>query len=116
VGCDVEGAIECTVKCTEPGDPVFVFDPLSGSVQDGYKGRGLVIMAVDILPSELPREASAEFGDVLMPYIPALARCDYTVPFEKCELPPAIKRAVIAYQGALTPSYLYIKEYLQQSE
>jgi saccharopine dehydrogenase (NAD+, L-lysine forming) len=116
VSCDVEGAIECTVKCTEPGDPVFVYDPVSGTVQDGYKGRGVVVMAVDILPSELPREASADFADVLMPYIPAIARCDYNVPFDECDLPPEIKRAVITYQGALTPDYLYIEEYLDQAE
>jgi saccharopine dehydrogenase (NAD+, L-lysine forming) len=112
VSCDVEGAIECTVKCTEPGDPVFVYDPGTGSVQDGYKGRGVVVMAVDILPSELPREASSDFSKVLLPYIPAIARCDYSVPFEDCGLPPEIKRAVITYQGALTPDYQYIDEYL----
>jgi len=116
VSCDVEGAIECTIKCTEPGDPVFVYDPISGAVQDGYKGRGVVVMAVDILPSELPREASADFADVLRPYVPAIARCDYEAPFEECDLPPEIKRAVITYQGALTPDYLYIEEYLEQAE
>ncbi|MGC9334999.1 MAG: hypothetical protein ACP5JJ_12675, partial [Anaerolineae bacterium] len=116
VSCDVEGAIECTVKCTEPGDPVFVYDPLAGSVQDGYEGDGVVVMAVDILPSELPREASSNFGDILMPYIPAIARCDYTVPFEDCELPPEIKRAVIAYQGVLTPDYQYIEEHLHHAK
>jgi alpha-aminoadipic semialdehyde synthase len=70
-------------------------------------------MAVDILPSELPREASAYFSGVLKPYIPAIARCDYTLPFEACNLPPEIKRAVIAYQGELTPEYRYIREYLE---
>jgi len=116
ISCDVEGAIEGTVKSTEPGDPVFVYDPISGAVQDGYKGRGVVVMAVDILPSELPREASADFADVLRPYVPAIARCDYEAPFEECDLPPEIKRAVITYQGALTPDYLYIEEYLEQAE
>ena len=26
LGCDVGGAIQCTTKCTEPGDPVYVYD------------------------------------------------------------------------------------------
>ncbi|MGD8626678.1 MAG: bifunctional lysine ketoglutarate reductase /saccharopine dehydrogenase family protein [Anaerolineae bacterium] len=113
ISCDVEGAIECTVKSTEPGDPVFVYDPASGTVADGYEGPGVVVMAVDILPSELPREASAYFSGVLQPYIPAIAHCDYTQPFETCDLPPEIKRAVIAYRGELTPEYHYIREYLE---
>jgi alpha-aminoadipic semialdehyde synthase len=113
ISCDVEGAIECTVKCTEPGQPVYVYDPASGTANDSYEGPGVVVMAVDILPSELPREASAYFSGVLKPYIPAIARCDYTLPFEACNLPPEIKRAVIAYQGELTPEYRYIREYLE---
>jgi alpha-aminoadipic semialdehyde synthase len=34
------------------------------------------------------------------------------VPFEQLELPPEIKRAVIAYHGELTPDYRYIEEFL----
>jgi alpha-aminoadipic semialdehyde synthase len=112
ISCDIEGAIEATVKSTEPGDPVFVYDPLDDSATDGVEGRGPVVMAVDILPAELPREASIDFSGVLVAYVPALARADYSVPFERLDLPPEIKRAVIAYQGELTPSYRYIADYL----
>jgi len=113
ISCDVEGAVECTVKCTEPGEPIYVYDPLTGETTDGHKGPGVVVMAVDILPSELPREASADFSQVLKPFLPALARCDFGAPFEACDLPPEIKRAVIAYQGRLTPDYQYIQESLE---
>jgi alpha-aminoadipic semialdehyde synthase len=112
ITCDVEGAIECTVKATEPGDPIYVYDPLTGSATDGHRGPGIVVMAVEILPSELPREASTDFSRVLSPFVPAIARCDYSVPFEDCDLPPEIKRAVIAYRGQLTPDYEYIREFL----
>jgi saccharopine dehydrogenase (NAD+, L-lysine-forming) len=112
VSCDVEGAIECTVKCTEPDEPVFVYDPLTGQATDGYAGRGVVVLAVDILPSELPREASAAFGEILRPFLPAIARADYNQPFEKLRLPPEIKRAVIAHRGQLTPDYQYLQAYL----
>jgi alpha-aminoadipic semialdehyde synthase len=69
-------------------------------------------MAVEILPSELPRESSADFGRILSPFVPAIAGCDFSAPFEACNLPPEIKRAVIAYQGQLTPDYEYIHEFL----
>jgi saccharopine dehydrogenase (NAD+, L-lysine-forming) len=113
ISCDVEGAIECTIKCTEPGEPVFVYDPLSGEATDGYAGRGVVVLAVDILPSELPREASEDFGRILMPFLPAVAQADYSQPFERLVLPPEIKRAVIAHQGKLTPDYEYIQAHLE---
>lgn len=116
ISCDVEGAIEATVKSTEPGDPIYVYDPATGNVTDGHQGEGVVIMAVEILPSELPREASVDFSRVLKPFIPAIAACDLTVPFAECNLPPEIKRAVIAYQGELTPDYRYIEQYLERKE
>ena len=74
ISCDVEGAIECTVKATEPGDPIYVYEPVTGAVTDGHEGPGVVIMAVEILPSELPREASTDFSHVLAPFIPAMAQ------------------------------------------
>ena len=112
ISCDVDGAVECTVKSTEPGDPVYVYNPATGAVIDGHEGPGILMMAVDILPAELPREASVYFSHVLKPFIPAMARCDLSVPFEECALPPEIKRAVIAYQGELTPDYQYIQDFL----
>jgi saccharopine dehydrogenase (NAD+, L-lysine forming) len=112
VSCDIEGAIQCTVKSAPIGDPVYVYRPADGEVIDGYQGPGVVVLAVDILPAELPREASDYFSHVLRPFLPAIARCDFSVPFAECNLPDEIKRAVIVYQGELTPDYQYIQKYL----
>jgi len=112
VSCDIEGAIECTLHCTEPDEPVFVYDPFADRAIPGYAGKGPVVLAVDILPSELPRESSADFSRVLLDYIPAIAKADYSVPFERLDLPPEIKRAVIAHRGELTPNYRYLEKFL----
>ncbi len=112
ITCDIEGAIECTVKATEPDNPVFVYDPVTDRAIDGVKGNGPVIMSVEILPTELPRESSTYFSGVLKKYVPAIASANYEDSFADLELPPEIKRAVIAYHGELTPNYRYIKQYL----
>ncbi len=112
ISCDIEGAIEATIKSTEPGDPVFVYDPFKDQAIEGVAGNGPVIMAVDILPSEIPRDSSVYFSKVLKAYIPSIAQADYSVPFEALDLPPEIKRAVIVYQGELTPDYRYLTQYL----
>jgi len=113
ISCDVEGAIECTVRCTEPGDPIYVYNPLTGEAVGGYAGEGVVVLAVDILPSQLPREASVDFSAVLKRFVPAIVQADYTVPFDELALPPEVKRAVIVYQGELTPDYRYLGEHLR---
>jgi alpha-aminoadipic semialdehyde synthase len=112
ISCDIDGAIECTLRATDPGQPVFSYDPLTGETMDGVTPRGLAVMAVDILPSELPREASEDFARVLEPFIPALAAADYSAPFDELALPPPIRRAVIAHRGELTPDYRYLLEHL----
>lgn len=112
ISCDIEGAVECTVRATDPGNPVYVYHPRTGQTTDGWAGEGVVVMAVDILPSEMPRDASVDFSAVLREFAPAIARADYTVPFEQLDLPPEVKRAVIVYRGELTPDYRYLEAYL----
>lgn len=112
VTCDPDGSIECTFKGTEIEDPVFVYNPKTRKSIMGFKGEGLLIMAVDILPSELPREASQTFSDALLDFIPVLAVADFDVPFEQLSIPAPLKRAMILHQGQLTPDYLYLEQYL----
>lgn len=112
ISCDIEGGIEATVRATTSGDPVYVFDPESGAATSGVAGRGVVIMAVDNLPCELPREASQHFGDSLARFVGALARCDWSRPFETIDLPPAIRRAVVCHRGLLTPEFRYLAEWV----
>ncbi|MGD1148484.1 MAG: bifunctional lysine ketoglutarate reductase /saccharopine dehydrogenase family protein [Thermoanaerobaculaceae bacterium] len=111
--CDIGGSIECTLKATEPDDPVYVYDSHTEQVRMGVEGYGPVVLAVDILPSEIPREASEYFSEILEPFIPAIANADYSVPFEELALPSEIARAMILYHGKLTPDYRYIAEHLK---
>ncbi len=112
VTCDPDGSIECTHKGTEIEDPVFVYNPFTGEPTMGFKGDGILVMAVDILPSELPRESSQTFSDALVGFIPAIAAADYNTSFEKLDIPAPIKRAMILFKGELTPDYKYLEEFL----
>ena len=112
ISCDIEGAIEPTIKATSPDNPAYTWNPASDTALDGVAGDGPVIMAVDNLPCELPIEASTSFGQALLPFIPALAACDFSVDFEACDLPPELKGATIVYHGELTPDYRYLKQFI----
>jgi saccharopine dehydrogenase (NAD+, L-lysine forming) len=112
ISCDIGGSVECTVKSTDSGSPLFVYDPLTGQDTPGVEGRGPVVLAVDNLPCELPVDASQHFGDMLLPFVPALARCPWEKPLEELPLPPEILRAVIVHRGELAPSYEYLERHL----
>lgn len=113
ITCDPEGSIECTHKGTEIEDPVFVYNPFTRKPRSGFDGDGILVMAVDILPSELPRDSSISFADALMPYIESLAHADFDQHFDKAGLPGPLKKALILHKGELTPDYKYIEKYLQ---
>ncbi|MBR9974876.1 MAG: hypothetical protein KFF77_04800, partial [Bacteroidetes bacterium] len=114
ITCDIDGSVQLTVKETNANNPVFVYEPRTGVVIDGVEGEGPVILAVDKLPTELPREASAAFGDSLAPYVPALAAADFSAPFETLALPSDLKRAVVAHGGQLTPAYAYLQPHVDE--
>ncbi|MDX9818723.1 MAG: hypothetical protein RBT16_07410 [Desulfococcus multivorans] len=112
ISCDPGGSIQCTVDATDPGDPVYVYLPENNTVARGVIGHGPVIMAVDILPTEIPRESSVYFSSVLRGIVEFMARADYSVPYAELDLPRELKRAVILYRGRLTPDYAYLHQYL----
>ncbi len=113
ITCDPNGSIECTHKGTEIEDPVFVYHPDSEKYTMGFIGKGVLVMAVDILPSELPRESSEAFSAVLRNFVSEIAHADFSVPFEELTLPTPVKKATILHQGQLTPNYTYIQQYLK---
>ncbi len=112
ISCDIDGAIQCTMKSTEPGNPVYVVNPIDCSVVDGVEGYGPVIMAVDNLPCELAEEASKSFSKVLVDFIPQLMRADCGVDFKSLKLPEELRRGMILYRGKLTPEYRNLEKYL----
>lgn len=116
ISCDIEGGIEFTTETTKPDQPFFTYDPMSGKSALGVAKQGIVVMAVDNLPTELPRESSTSFSQTLSQFVPAIAKADYAVPFDKLALPPEVKKAVIVYRGKLTPEYEYLKDYLSRQE
>ena len=112
ISIDIEGSIECSVKATESDTPCYVYDPIEGGIADGVAGDGPVIMAVDNLPCEIPRESSETFSEALLPLLPEIAGADWSAPFDALDLPAPIKCAVILHKGELTPRFLFMKDFV----
>lgn len=113
ITCDIDGAVEFTVKSTPSDNPAYVYNPKDDSITDGYEGNGILDIAVDNLPTELPRNSSIEFSDALNQFVAGIVNADKTKSFEEAGFPAEIKRAVIVYNGKLTPRYEYLKEFLK---
>ena len=113
ISCDINGAMESTVKATHPQNPVYVYEPRRGTARDGFKGRGPVVLAVYNLPAEIPLESSVFFSQVLKEFIPPLAAADFSRDFESCRLPRPIRKAVVLFRGRFTPDYQYMQSFIR---
>ncbi len=111
ISCDIDGSIEATVKPTDPGNPTFVYDVKTGEAHDGFEGPGPLVMAVEILPTEIPKESSLAFGEALFEMMPGLATSDMSGDFDNWNPPAPLKRATIVYKGKLTERFAYIAEH-----
>lgn len=114
VSCDIGGAFEMLTHSTYPEAPYYVYDPAADASSASLDTDGLLMCGVDILPSELPKEASAHFGDALLAggFAEALANLDPSVSWAEAQasLPVELSQACIAADGALTTRWEYIDE------
>ena len=113
ISCDIEGAIEATVKSTTPESPTFIYDPWEDDPVAGWKGTGPVIMAVDNLPCELPGAASVYFGDNLKEFIPPIAETDFSANFKDLDLPKPVKSGIILHKGKFTRDFRYMEDFIK---
>lgn len=109
ISCDVGGSVEFLSKCTSIDHPFYYYNPEKDKDIDELTNEGIGINSVEILPTELPRDASEHFGQALMPLLPPLLRSsgskDQT---DMDDLPPELKRACITSHGELMPKWKYI--------
>jgi alpha-aminoadipic semialdehyde synthase len=115
ITCDVDGSLACTVRDTQSGDPVYIYNPQTQEAPFGFEGPGLAVMAVGNLPCELPRETSVPFSQALKPFIPALAGVDLDASFEEADMPGPIRRSAILWRGEFTPNFRYMRDFLRGS-
>ena len=104
ISCDVDGPIACTLKASSIAEPFYGYMP-SENKEVSYTHPGsIMVMAVDNLPCELPRDASEGFGEMFMEHvIPAFFNNDKD---------GILQRAKITENGKLTPRFAYLQDYV----
>ena len=115
ISCDVGGSIEFLHRVTSIERPFYEYDPRRGiEIIDDVSGGGVTVSGVDILPSELPIDSSAHFGDTLLPFVRNViqnsdeeAARDGISSLER--LPPELRNACIASNGELMHGFKYIE-------
>lgn len=111
ITCDPNGSIEFS-KETWIDNPVYIFDPYSETLKDGFDGEGVAVMAVTNLPCEFSADASEQFSKDIFPFLKDIIRANYTGEMKNSGLPDEIKRGVIMWKGKFTGEFGYMKSYI----
>jgi alanine dehydrogenase len=104
ISCDVDGPIACTIKASTIAEPFFGYLPSEHKEVPYTHPGSIMVMSVDNLPCELPKDASEGFGEMFMKHvIPAFFNGDKD---------GILQRAKITENGKLTPRFAYLQDYV----
>lgn len=108
ISCDIDGPIACTLRASTIAEPTYGYLPSEHKEVDMFHPSAIVVMAVDNLPCELPKDASEGFGEMFLEHvIPA---------FFNGDADGVLARAKITENGKLTPRFAYLQNYLDGNE
>ncbi len=102
VTCDVNGSIPTTIRSTSIAKPYYSID-VNTMNEINLNDKDIAVMAVDNLPSELPRDASEEFGSsAISEVLPSLINKD----------DGRISRATTASNGKFFKNFTYLNDFI----
>ncbi len=106
ISCDVQGPIACTLRSSTIAEPLYGYLPSEDKEIDMFHPGAIVVMAVDNLPCELPKDASEGFGEMFMEnVIPAFFNGDKD---------GILERAKVTENGHLTERFRYLRNYVDE--
>jgi alanine dehydrogenase len=108
ISCDVDGPVASTLRASTIADPIYGYNPQLESEVSYKDENAIVVMAVDNLPCELPKDASEGFGEMFLKnVIPAFFNNDKE---------GVLQRAKMTENGKLTERFSYLQDYLDGKE
>ena len=106
ISCDVNGPIACTIKASTIAEPLFGYLPSEHNEVDVFHPAAIVVMSVDNLPCELPKDASEGFGEMFMKHvIPAFFNGDKD---------GILQRAKMTENGKITKRFEYLQDFVEE--
>lgn len=104
ISCDVDGPVASTLRASTIADPIYGYNPETEAEVDFKDEKAIVVMAVDNLPCELPKDASEGFGELFLKHvIPAFFNDDKD---------GVLERAKMTENGKLSERFSYLQDYI----
>lgn len=105
ISCDIAGPIASTIRPSTIAEPLYGYDPQEEREVDFREETAIMVMAVDNLPCELPKDASHGFGEMFLKHVlPAFFNGDKD---------GVLERARMTRNGRLTERFSYLEDYIR---
>ncbi len=109
ISCDVDGPVATTIRASTIANPMYGYDPQNECEVAFNAPNSILVMAVDNLPCELPKDASEGFGEMFLEHvIPAFYNNDKDGILERAKM--------TNNKGALTSNYKYLQDFVDGKE
>jgi saccharopine dehydrogenase (NAD+, L-lysine-forming) len=104
ISCDIGGPIASSIRSSSIEHPFYGYHPFDNIECDPLHPEAIMVMAIDNLPCELPRDASEDFGEELIRHVmPHFFNGDKDrILYNATET---------TKEGTLTPHFSHLKEY-----
>ena len=106
ITCDINGSVPTTIRSTTIEKPNYWIERYNLKEID-KNNDGIAVMAVDNLPSELPRDSSTEFSEGII---------NEVLPFLLKEDDGRILNGTITTDGSFLEKYNYLNDYIRINE
>ena len=106
ITCDINGSVPTTIRSTTIEEPNYWIERYNLKEID-ENNDGIAVMAVDNLPSELPRDSSTEFSEGIIKEV---------LPFLLKEDDGRILNGTITTDGSFLEKYNYLNNYIKINE
>jgi len=103
ITCDINGSVPTTIRSTSIENPYYSID-INSMKEINLGIKGIAVMAVDNLPSELPQDASEEFGNSIISEI---------LPYLIDKDDGRINRATTAEKGNFFKNFSYLNDFIK---
>ncbi|KVV15992.1 NAD(P)-dependent oxidoreductase [Flavobacterium sp. TAB 87] len=104
ISCDINGPIAATLRSSTIAEPLYGYLASENKEVDVFHPAAIVVMAVDNLPCEIPKDASFGFGEQFLEHVlPAFFNNDKD---------GILARAKVTENGKLTKRFEYLQDFI----
>nr|CAH7757252.1 unnamed protein product [Callosobruchus chinensis] len=107
ISADPGGSIEFMNECTTIDTPFCLYDADRNKDTKSFKGPGVLVCSIDNMPTQIPRESTDFFGDLLFPFAFDIMQSNAQEPLDAHNFSTVVHGVSIYYTKQLCSLFMH---------